>query len=264
PSAQYNYPLMGDSLPAGTFVANLPATGVTVLQGERISHLLDDALREADLLHYGIYDLSLGASSLTAPNSEPYLQSREAVLGSALNCRFVVIFPFLNDLYIADDSDDGIATYGEAMQDLVTLIREGSPDSQIIVMDYYVTSLQGAGNMTYGEDVSALHVTFMNEAHGILCDTDAQVTCLATNTLLLPITEYVVGSISQADYGEAAYVVVNPNDQAMIDAFWASTPNNPILGDGLHFNPAGQARIVEALMTRFTELDPVQFAPFLQ
>lgn len=256
--------IMGDSLPAGTFVAILPGTGVTVLQSERVSHLLDDALQEANLLHYGIYDLSLGASAITDPNAEPYLTSREFFLGRSLNCRYVVIFPFLNDLYISDDGETGIIIYQTGLSFMLENIRQHSPDSNIILMNYYATTLQGAGNATYGEDVSGEHVTAMNNLHLAFCGDDLKITCMALDQFLIPIENYVAGAISQEDYATAGYTLINPDEQTMLDAYWTNTPNNPIYGDGLHLNPDGQAFVVLALMQLFELIDPLNFAPILE
>lgn len=263
-SAENCIVIMGDSLPAGTFVALLPGTGVTVLQSERVSYLLDDALQEANLLHYGIYDLSLGASAITDPNAEPYLTSREFFLGRSLNCRYVVIFPFLNDLYISDDGETGLLIYQNGLNFMLENIRENSPDSNIILMNYYASTLDGAGNMTYGEDVLLEHVKAMNEAHLVSCGNDLKITCMALEQFLIPIENYVVGAISQDDYTTIGYTVRNPDEQSMLDAYWANSPNNPIYGDGLHLNPDGQAFVVQALMQLFDLIDPLNFTPILQ
>ncbi|MGB7337798.1 MAG: SGNH/GDSL hydrolase family protein [Phototrophicaceae bacterium] len=255
--------ILGDSLPAGTFVAILPGTGVTVLQGERLAHQLDDALQAENLIHYGIYDLSIGASGIVAPNTEPYLTSRELFIGSRLNCRYVVIFPFLNDLYRSDDTPDGIANYAMGVQALVTEVRDGSPDSQIILMDYYATTLGGAGVMTYGEDVSETHVDAMNAVHLSICIDTIFITCFATGDYLHPIDAFVIGEIYQTEYADIGYTLRNPDDQVLIDGYWRNTPNNPIYGDSLHLNTAGQAIIIDILMQYFFALDPINFAPIL-
>lgn len=263
-SAQNCIVIMGDSLPAGTFVALLPGTGVTVLQSERVSHLLDDALQEANLLHYGIYDLSLGASAITDPNAEPYLTSREFFLGRSLNCRYVVIFPFMNDLYVSDDGETGLAIYQNGLNFMLENIQQYSPDSNIILMNYYASTLEGAGSATYGEDVSGEHVLAMNTIHLALCGDDFKITCIALDQFLIPIENYLVGAIYRDDYATIGYTLRNPDEESMLDAYWANSPNNPIYGDGLHLNPDGQAFVILALMQLFDLIDPLNFAPILQ
>lgn len=256
--------IMGDSLPAGTFVAEVPQTGVTVLQSREVSHILHDAFQARDWLHIGIYDLSLAASALADANAEPYLTSREFVLGQSLNCRAVVIFPFLNDLYAAQNGDSSATNYSIAMSSMIRDIRTNSPDSHIILMNFYLTTLQGAGEATYGDNVTANHVLAMNNTHQALCEADDAVNCLSLMSILNPIQDYVVGAISQQDYQTLRFNLVNTGDQWMLDGYWQNTPNNVIYGDGLHLNPDGQVRIIATLMQYFTTIDPINFAPILQ
>ncbi|MGJ3240004.1 MAG: hypothetical protein ACFE0Q_14930 [Anaerolineae bacterium] len=254
--------IMGDSSSEGTFVALLPGSGVTVLQGTRIASLLHDALGAQDLLHYGIYDLSLGASAISAPNNEPYLTSREFELGRSLNCRYVVVFPFLNDLYTSDDTLDGIIDYQEALNMLISDVQTYSPDSHLILLNFYAVRLQGVGETTYDGNVSAEHVATLNTLHEDYCADYVDVTCLPLNDLLTPIEDYVIGSIPRAVY-DAEYRVYNAEDQALVDSYWANR-STPIEGDGLHLNPEGQMRLVEALMTTFERIDVLNFAPILR
>ena len=255
--------IMGDSLPAGTFVAEVPGTGVTVLQSRHVAYILDDALQARDLIHYGVYDLSLSASAITDPNSEPYLTSREFFLGRQLNCRFVVIFPFLNDLYSSDDDTTGQAIYQAGLTNMLSNIRSNSPNSHIILMNFYHSTLLGVGDATYGNNVTVAHVAGLNILHQNACAVDVQITCLSTASILNPIQDYVVGNISRQDYELFSYSVVDPTTQSMLDTYWANTPNNVIYGDGLHLNPNGQVRIVGTLMSLFSSLEPINFAPIL-
>lgn len=264
-AAQNCIAIMGDSLPAGTFVAQVPGTGVTVLQSRRIAQILDDALQARDLIHYGIYDLSLAASAITDPNAEPYLTSREYFLGRSLNCRYVVIFPFLNDLYTTDDGgDSGRAIYNAGLNNLVTGIRNTSPDSNIVLMGFYRPILLGAGPDTYGGDVTVAHVIALNNIHQDICADDFKVYCLSLTDLLNPVSDYVVGNISQNDYEIFRFSLVNPADQWMLDSYWQNQPTSVIYGDGVHLNPTGQVLVVGTLMSAFATIDPVNFAPILQ
>lgn len=263
-TAQNCIAIMGDSLPAGTFVAEVPGTGVTVLQSRHIAYILDDALQARNMIHYGIYDLSLSASAITDPNAEPYLTSREFFLGRQLNCRFVVIFPFLNDLYTTDDGSTGQAIYQAGITTMLTGIRTNSPSSHIILMNYYHSNLQGVGDRTYGGNVTPSHVAGLNTIHQNACTADVNITCLATASVLDPIQSHVVGNISRTNYQTFRYSLVNPADQGMLDTYWANTPNNVIYGDGIHLNPDGQVRIVATLMGLFATLEPLNFAPILR
>lgn len=263
-TAQNCIAIMGDSLPAGTFVAEIPGTGVTVLQSRHVAYILDDALQARDLIHYGVYDLSLSASAITDPNAEPYLTSREYFIGRELNCRFVVIFPFLNDLYTTDDGSTDQAIYQAGMTTMLSGIRTNSPNSHIIVMNYYHSFLQGVGDRTYGGDVTPAHVASLNMVHQNACTADDNITCLSTASVLSPINDYVVSNISRTDYQTFRYSLANPADQAMLDTYWANTPNNVIYGDGIHLNPNGQVRIVATLMGLFSTLEPLNFAPILR
>lgn len=253
--------IMGDSLPAGTFVAQIPGTGVTVLQSKPIVDVLDDAFQARDLQHLGIYDLSVGASALTHPELVAYPTTAQFSLGEALNCQAVVIFPFMNDLYISDDTTDGIATYRSALDDMLGSLREESPNSTIFLLSFYHTTLGGLGSATYGADVTIGQVRAMNEQHDAVCTADGQVYCVSLLDLFLPVSDYVVGTITPDDYAQRRYRVVNPADQVMLDAYWASNPDGNLIGDSLHLGPVGKTTIVATLMSEFARVHPVRFAP---
>lgn len=263
-SAQNCIAIMGDSLPEGTFVAQIPGVAVTVLQSRQIASILDDALQARDLIHYGIYDLSLAASAIIDPDAEAYLTSREYLFGRELNCRFTVVFPFLNDLYHADNFNTGITDYQAGLNDLLEGIRSNSPDSRIILMNFYHTTLVGVGNETYGADVSVAHVTGMNAVHNSFCDSDAVIYCLPLDELFVPIEDYVVRRITADNYQTFSYRPVNPDDAVTIDSHWVNNASAVIFGDGLHLNPDGQVGIVVTLMSYFYQIDPINFAPILQ
>lgn len=263
-SAQNCIAVMGDSLPQGNFVSQLPGTAVVVLQSRQVAQILDDALQARDLIHYGIYDLSLSASGIVDPDAEQYLESREYLLGRSLNCRYTVIFPFLNDLYNADNLNTGITDYQRGLTEMLNGIRTESPDSNIILMSFYHTTLMGVGNETYGDNVSVAHVEGMNAVHDNTCGTNPMIHCLPMDELLNPIENYVVSRITRDNYQTFGYRPVNLEDQATIDAYWANDPAAIIFGDGLHLNTDGQVRVVATLMSYFSQIDPINFAPILQ
>lgn len=253
--------IMGDSLPAGAFVAQIPGTGVTVLESKPIVDVLDTAFAGRDWYHIGIYDLSVAASALTHPEIIVYPTTAQFNLGASLNCQAVLIFPFMNDLYISDDTLMGVADYGSALNTMLGTIRADSPNSDIILLSFFHTTLGGLGGATYGDDVTVAHVRAMNTHHDIACSADVQITCVSLLELFQPVENYVVGAITPEAYAERRYSPQNPADQTMLDAYWASNPAGSLLGDNLHLSPEGKTTIVATLMREFTVLEPVNFAP---
>jgi len=253
--------IMGDSLPAGAFVTQIPGTGVTVLESRPIVDVLDTAFAARDWHHLGIYDLSVGASALTHPDLVTYPTTAQFNLGASLNCQAVVIFPFMNDLYINDDRLMGVIDYGTALETMLETIREESPNSDIILLSFFHTTLGGLGGATYGDDVTVAHVRAMNARHDIACGADEQVTCISLLDLFQPVENFVVGTITPEAYDERRYRPQNPADQTMLDAYWASNPAGALLGDNLHLGPEGKTTIVATLMSAFVAIDPVNFAP---
>src|SRR5690606_26500078 len=61
--------IIGDSIPAGHAVSEVPGFGFPVLVSEPFSRVLDRFYNEINITHIGIYNLAVGASSLS-PTSE--------------------------------------------------------------------------------------------------------------------------------------------------------------------------------------------------
>lgn len=260
--AQACVSIMGDSLPAGTFVAMLPGTGVTVLEAQSFASVLDEAFHAREWFHIGIYDLSLSASAI-ASNATLYQDSPQFHLGRELNCLAVLVFPFFNDLYALQNTDMPISLYQSQLETFLTDIQINSPHSRIYLLDFYYTRLQGAGPDTYGNDISFAQVQSINAIHEGVCRDREAVNCVSLLYSMRPVENYVVGAISPTMYATAGYRPLRLEDQTMLDNYWAHTPNGDILGDGLHLNPLGQATIAEMMTNLWAISDPVNFAPLL-
>lgn len=248
--------IVGDSIPHGTAVFEVPGHGFPVIQTRPFSFFLHDVLQSIHALYVGVYDLSAPATALTGES--PYAATPQYAMALTRSCRFVVIFPWLIELRSLNLDPE--RSYIDHLVELVGAFQAASPQSQIVVMNYYPVVTTTLGDTIYGGSVTQESVTLVNQmlseacAGGVL----AGVSCMDISGLFLD-GSHVFTSLSQEQYVTAAYSPVNVEDTTMLELFWAEQPEGVILGDGVHLNAQGKAQLAEALVVFLYELDPGAF-----
>jgi lysophospholipase L1-like esterase len=250
--------IVGDSLAQGRQVIQLPGVNYFQIDTVSFAHVLDQLLNERRYYHLGLYDLTMPASGLVSADIYTYTREYDFLLST--RCRFVVIFPWINDLF-ATVSDTGVEVYRTAITRMVRAIHNASNRTQIVLMNYYFAALTDAGKATYLSELTPEHVHTLNIYHENLCDLLDYLTCFDTESLLFPIEDYVSITIDLEEYQSFEYQSIDINVQAII--YQQLRSGQILYADGIHLNIEGKRRLADHLTEHIEIIDPnIRFAIF--
>lgn len=253
--------IVGDSTARGTAVVEVPGHGFPVIQTDPFAYALDDALREADALHIGIYDYSVEAVGLTGERVYSVTAEYDFALRSP--CRYVVIFPWLNELPAATDPAARVAAQDAtiaALSRLVIAFRSASPAAHIVLLSYYSVPVTSLGQTIYAERIQPDNIASMNQRLFTDCAPEGalgmlgNLTCLDIDTPLRaafpdPVAGgYTLDALTQPAFEAAGYTPLDEAGVGMLAAYWGDNPDGAIRGDNVHLNAAGKAALAEALL----------------
>lgn len=239
--------LIGDSVADGSAVFEVPGHGFPVIQTTPFSAVLDAALHERGALHIGVYDLTVGAASLTG--NLPYMDTPAYAFALAQPCRFVVLFPWLNELGTAGEA------YVRELADFAAAFQQ--PGRTIILLNYYRPVISPLGERIYEGNITLERVTQANDALAAACAPEgalAAVVCIDV-TGLYPGDDHVLSTLDRATYMALGYAPVNPDDAGLLAAYWNTRPEGLITGDGVHLNEAGKQTLAAALLDQLAASD---------
>ena len=253
--------VIGDSVARGTAVFEVPGRGFPVIQTMPFSRFLDATLNEYGAYHIGVYDLSVAEASLAG--ALPYTTTPEYRFGLTQNCRFVVIFPWLNELSRLANPDFSASTMG-LLASFVNGFRQANLNSTIILINYYSVATSSLGNMIYEGSITADSIRIANEAINSACGANGMinaiggVSCMDIASLYSG-DEHVFTSLDRNSYAELEYTVLREEDVPLIDFYWQETPDGLIFGDGVHLNHIGKTLLADALANHLLILDETVF-----
>ncbi|MEQ8671639.1 MAG: hypothetical protein RLP44_25555 [Aggregatilineales bacterium] len=248
--------LVGDSIPGGSAVFEVPGQGFPVLQTPPFAEFFDIAVHDVGAYHLGIYDLSVEASSLTG--TLPYTTTPAYQFALTNACRYVVIFPWLNELR-GMVSESYITPYIGLVANFVSTFRQANAESIIVLMNYYPTATSLLGDRIYEGSVSPTTIQRANTALSVACAPDGliglieNVYCMDISTLYSSDT-HVSTTLDRTTYSDFGYSTVNEADSALIDIYWSENPEGLIFGDGVHLNETGKQILADALINQFTAI----------
>lgn len=260
PSAQAQSPstprcisVVGDSIAAGTFVAQVPNIGFAVLQGRSVASVLQARIAEQATAPVTIHNRSVAAANLAANSRQPYRQSAAYTALLQDNCDTVLVLPWNNDLKI--QRPDAAQAH---VQDIAALVRElqaTRPDVHVLLFSHYWFAVQpfveGYGVGLTHRNFRHHHTAFMAACRpgGVLAATGV-VSCVNSQALLQTVAGDgpVLVSLGRAfiDSLVASGGVLSGTQE--LQFFFANNPNGTVIADGVHLGAGGKELIVaEAL-----------------
>lgn len=259
--------VVGDSGAYGTVIFELPGQGFAVVRTRPFSLILDDHLAAKEAIHFGIYDLSVAASSLGSET--PYSASEQYRSLRSQNCRFVIIFPWINDLsnldYMADPD-----RYVNTMASFIQRLVKKTPHSHVIIIGYYYMQPASFAPKAYGEGLSNDNVARFNAALFSACDLNGrltevgQVTCIDPN---VPFAEaglpYLMSVYTEINFPPLVFEPLDADETAFLNTYWYNNPGGYIIADGVHLSNDGKSILADALYQHFLRLDPAAMQPFM-
>lgn len=256
--------IIGDSIPAGQAVSRVPGYGFPVIVSEPFSHVLDTYYNELGITHMGIYNLSVGASSLGTGSNVRYFDTPQFDFAITKRCQFVVIFPFINDLPNSTDTT-AVNNHIQRLEQLIAALQSNSPQTQVLVLDYYRVVVTELGERVYGNTISPPVIGAMNQNLSAACTpTDLlgarrNVTCFHIEPYLLPLDDVLMRSITQTQFYAEGFYADDGQGQAWLTEFWGNNPNSPIDVDGVHLNSNGKRRLAIAVHNALQTINPSAF-----
>ena len=259
--------IIGDSIPAGQAVAEVPGFGFPVIVSAPFTHVLDTYYNEQGITHIGIHNLSVGASSLGTGGNVRYFDTMQYAVAQSKRCQFAVVFPFINDLPDTPDATT-IAAYIQSLWLLSTSLHT---NTQVVILDYYRVLDTELGERVYGTSITPPVIGAMNAAIAAACADNGilgalpNVTCFPIESYLFPLDDALMRSITESQFYAEGFYAADGSGQAWLTQFWASNPNAAINVDGVHLNSTGKRRLAEALHFTLQTINPSAFqtvAPF--
>lgn len=247
--------IVGDSIPFGTFVVEVPGFGFPVVQGESFSLVFDTYLNEQDVAHISIHDLSVPATSLNAEAATYFGGTPQALYLRANPCRYIVFFPWINDLPSATTANPG-AQYVANLQGLQATLPA---DVHSIILNFYTFPVTDLGTRIYGTSIQPDVVTAINQRLAQACADEQfapNTSCLDLNTPMQPIDSYVVSTLTRDEFYAGDYRPGQEADWSMFDQYWTADPTAIISADSIHLNAEGKYRVATLLYEHITMLDP--------
>ncbi len=204
---------------------------------------------EAEGLDYlEVVDKSLSAAGLTTATSN-YLESGQFAELRMSRCKFVVVTPFIPDVAVNLIEPE---VYVTNLEQLVRDLARATPESRILVLNYYGTDRAEFTIDNSGRGMTAGRLAEFNTAIAKACEPGGvlgayeQVVCLDTPHLLEGMTEPVVISEVSLEEYEASLYRTNVYS-ATIDEFFQRNPDGIIIGDGIHLSQAGRDKLARQL-----------------
>jgi hypothetical protein len=257
--------IVGDSVAYGTLVVEIPTVGFAVVRTKPFSLYLDELLRITEAIHFGIYDLTVEAKSLAGP--DPYTLTAEYQKAVSTYCRFVLVFPWLNDLgnpaFTAQPE-----LYVQPLAQFVGGLLEGKPESRAVVMGYYRMQPAPFAAATYGGGVSDDHILRLNAALAAACAEGGAlaqvgaVTYFDTQAALMTLGEpYTLGALSSVDFYASLYQPLPAPDASLFEVYWRDNPTGQVNADGVHLTGAAKNLLANALYQHLLALDSDALQP---
>jgi len=256
--------IIGDSIPAGQAVTQVPGYGYPVIVGEPFTNVLDTLYNQLRLTHIGIYNLSVGASSLGAGGDVRYVNTPQYAYLLSKRCQFAVIFPWINDLPETSDAA-AMDAHIQQLAQLADSIHQSSPFTRVVVLDYYRVVVTELGQRVYGNTITPPVIGAMNQAMTAACASGGalgsriNVSCLHIEPFLFPLDDVLIQSITQAQFTAENFRAYDAQGQGWLNEYWLNNPGIAIPVDGVHLNRIGKQRLAQALHNYLQALNPAAF-----
>lgn len=253
--------IVGDSIAAGTLVAQIPNTGFAVLQTTPIASVVRTVLIEQGLPNVAVYDRSLPAATLADASATPY--RRSGVYAALLNdrCATVAVLPWNNDLKV--QRPQAAAAHITDLVALVNDLQAARPDVHVLLFSHYWFTpqpfVEGLGIGLTHRNFVHHHAAFLEACTNgnVLAQTGA-VTCINTQALLRTpdASPVVLVGLGPTFVNNLLAANAVPSGAELVQFYLSQNPNGTLVGDGVHLNGNGK-RIIAGLAVGLHQQRPV-------
>ncbi len=249
PTDQRTYELCvsiaSDSNGYGHVTLQRPDTGeVAITYIKPLAIPLQAHLDALGLNYLRVVDRSLSAGGLTIASSN-YLDSDPFFHLKNDHCKFVVITPFYPDVAVnLSRPEDYVAN----LRWLLDAVTSTSPDSRVLLLNFYRTDRAEFTADNSGRGLSAQRITEFNDALAAACGSGgtvaayAQVVCIDISAWFDDMgTTYLLKEMSQQQYRAALYQATGYTP--ILESYFETFPDGILTGDGIHLSLAGRDRL---------------------
>ncbi|MFW5748061.1 MAG: hypothetical protein ACOCYT_00450 [Chloroflexota bacterium] len=250
--------VIGDSIPAGTFVVEAPGLGFPVVRAPTFASVLAGYLGQVGALDVRVMDYSVSASSLSGRRGVPYTKTAAWRAALTSGCQAMMIFPWLNDLPPAPEATLARA-YTLRLRLIAWALRffdrsgPGQPERVILMLSHYPVIETPVGQLVYEGTLNNVTVGVMSAAWREACTergvlgAQRGIRCLDLGPLLQPTPDYVLQTIPRAVYEAQGYAPAEPQFADVLNVYWQTNPDGALVADGAHLNATGKQRVAVAV-----------------
>lgn len=249
--------LVGDSVPYGDVVYEVPGHGFGVLRTKPVSEILQEALQSQGLGYLEVRDRSSSAAFLSAEGKFPYVDTPQ--YSALLNdrCRFSILMPWVNDLSVS--RDEGAAAHISDLNDLLEALQAASPDTELLILNfYYGQRADFVANYAPGYTVEniAAHNAALELACAEAWRQNPQVHCLKIDDYFEDDLRHVVQQRTRSEVEATLYEPIPADVRPFFEAYWRDQPDGEVLGDGVHLSEDGKAALAALLVETMLWINP--------
>jgi lysophospholipase L1-like esterase len=252
--------VVGDSVPHGEVVYQVPGQGYAVLRMTPLSVVLQDSLTQYGLSYIEIRDRSASAAFLSEQGKHPYSQTDTYAALLEDRCRWTVVMPWINDMSV--EREDNAQAHLEDLTQLLSTLQRRNIAGKILVLGFYYGQPSAFADR-HAPGYTEENITLFNETLFTACRSDLSlgsfqnVVCMETAGLFADLEESHVALVEdQESLLSDLYEPIPDGVRPFFDAYWSNDPAAEVYGDGVHLSAVGKLILVEAIIDKLLEIDP--------
>lgn len=260
PVAERCLTIVGDSVPHGDVVVEVPGQNFAMLETKPLSYYLRESLHQRGINNFAVYDRTVSAAYLSPDSPRPFAETREYADTIADNCEFIVMTAWINDLSL--EREDIFENYIRELDDLLRDLSQRSPNSQIITQGFYFGVPADFAQFHAGGFIDN-NIFQANQAlrsacadEGILSNIE-NTHCMFIETLFPTTSDsHVATQIYQSDLNDMLLEPIPDDIRPLFDVYWRDAPGESVNGDGVHLSETGKATLADATVTFILQIAP--------
>ena len=237
--------VVGDSVPYGEVIFELPLVGFIKVKMAPFTEYIARQLTLNSVHGLAVTDRSYPGVGISSPVHTSYYTIPAFRDLMADRCRYTVILPWINDLSSGLDPALSAVQHAARLADLARRLVNNNPQGRVLIANYYPGDpAPFSQNMAYGFTPQA--IALFNAAMAESCASGElaeipQVLCIDSNAAFAELgTSYVVGPMTVEEVTAIQTRPLSPEEQEMLDYYIRTTPDGPLIGDGIHLSSFGK------------------------
>jgi hypothetical protein len=252
--------LVGDSVPHGEVVYQVPGQGYAVLRTTPLSIILQDALAQHGLGYIEVRDRSTSAAFLSEQGKYPYSQTDAYAALLEDRCRLTVVMPWINDMSV--EREDNAQAHVEDLSNLLSTLQRRNIAGKILVLGFYYGQPSEFADR-HAPGYTEENITLFNETLFSTCDSDLSlgsfrnVTCMETAGLFADLENaHVALAENQGSVLDNLYEPIPDDVRPFFEVYWSNDPAAEVYGDGVHLSTLGKTILVKAIIAELLAIEP--------